>query len=266
MIFKNKKCEIPIFMYHRVIKASDEEGIYGTYVYEAELIKQFDLIKKNRYTPITFEDIEKGILEKKGKYVVLTFDDGYSDNYTILFPLLKKYKFKAVIYPVIGEKYNRWDCERVTEAEKKLQLMSWEQMQKMSESGLVEFGGHTVTHCNLNEISEKDAEAEIRNCKEVIEEKLGKKVLSFAYPYGFFSEKHEKIVEKIGYKYAIATDSGSADFFKNLFHIRRIGIFSKDDIRRYEKKIKGNYNSIKIRNERLKEFRRKIKKILGWKK
>lgn len=266
MTFKNKKYEIPIFMYHRIIKQQEEEGIYGTYVYEKELEKQFNYIKDKGYTPIVFEDIEKGILEKNSKYVVLTFDDGYLDNYTILFPMLKKYSFKAVIYPVTGERYNRWDCERVAGAEKKLQLMNWEQMREMSESGVIEFGGHTVTHCNLNEISENEAKTEIKKCKEELEEKLEKKILSFAYPYGFFNEKHEKMVEETGYKYGIATDSGTADFFENLYHIRRIGIFSKDDIKKYEKKIKGNYNSIKIRRERLKEFRRKIKKILGWKK
>ncbi|MGL4998635.1 MAG: polysaccharide deacetylase family protein, partial [Cetobacterium sp.] len=164
------------------------------------------------------------------------------------------------------EKYNRWDHERDNGAEKKLQLMNWEQMREMSESGLVEFGGHTVTHCNLKEISENEAKTEMKKCKEELEEKLEKKVLSFAYPYGFFTEKHEEIAKKIGYKYALATDSGSSDFFENLFHIRRIGIFSKDCIKKYKKKIRGNYNTIKIRDERLKDFRRKIKKILGWKK
>lgn len=84
-----EKLEIPVLMYHRIIADKKEEGIYQTYIYKKELIKQFDLLKEKNIKLIPFTDIENGILEKDDKYAILTFDDGYLDNYTILFPLLK---------------------------------------------------------------------------------------------------------------------------------------------------------------------------------
>ena len=118
----SKNFEIPVLMYHRIIERKEEEGIYQTYVYKKELIKQFDLLKEKNIKLITFTDIENGILEKDGKYAILTFDDGYLDNYTILFPLLKKYNFKAVIYPVTDLDYNIWDSEEHFPFEKNYSL------------------------------------------------------------------------------------------------------------------------------------------------
>lgn len=260
----NKKLEIPILMYHRVIREKDEEGIFGTYVYENELRKQFEYLRSENIKPITFSDIEEGILDKKNKVVVLTFDDGYSDNYTILYPLLKEFGFKAVIYPVTEEDYNLWDSENKSNPEKKLQLMSWEEIRELNDSGLIEFGAHTKTHCNLLETNNQLSFSEIEESKKTLEKELGIEVLSFAYPYGFFNEEHKKMLEVIGYKYGIATASGPVDFYEDLYHIRRIGIFSKDDIKRYKRKVKGNYNTKKIRDEKIKDFRRKIKGIFGW--
>ncbi|MGL5356434.1 MAG: polysaccharide deacetylase family protein [Cetobacterium sp.] len=259
-----KKIEIPIFMYHRIIRFKEEEGVFGTYVYEAELRKQFQYLKTKKIQPITFSDINDGILEKKGNYIILTFDDGYEDNYTILFPLIKEFNFKVVIYPVTHEDYNVWDSKNPTTPEKELKLMSWKQMNELKESGLVEFGGHTKTHCNLLEISALDSLKEIKESKEELEKRLDIEILSFAYPYGFFTEDHKGILEKIGYKYGIATATGPTNFYEDLYHIRRIGIFSKDDLNKYKKKVKSNYNIKKVKAEKLKEIRRKIKSIFGW--
>lgn len=260
----NKKIEIPILMYHRVIKEKSEEGIFGTYVYESELKKQFNFLKSKNIKPITFEDIDTGILDKKDKYVILTFDDGYSDNYTILYPLLKEFGFKAVIYPVTDQSYNLWDTEHPTTPEKKLPLMDWKQLRELKDSGLIEFGAHTKNHCNLLEVNNQKAFLEIEDSKKALEKELGIEVLSFAYPYGFFNDEHKKMVELAGYKFGVATASGPVNFYEDFYHIRRIGIFSKDNINRYKRKVNGDYNSKKVRAENLKEFRRKIKRLFGW--
>ncbi|MGL5051111.1 MAG: polysaccharide deacetylase family protein [Fusobacteriaceae bacterium] len=262
----NKKIELPIFMYHRVIKTKDEEGIFGTYVYESELKKQFQYLKSSGIETITFQDVKDGILEKKGKYIILTFDDGYKDNYTILYPLLKEFSFKAVIYPVTNEDYNSWDSDNSINPEKKLELMSWKEMYELKESGLVEFGAHTKTHCNLLKTSKLQFLEEIRDSKLELEKRLSINVLSFAYPYGFFTKEHKDMLKEFGYVYGVATATGPTNFYEDLYHIRRIGIFNKDNIVRYKKKVKSNYSLKKVRAEKLKEFRRKIKALIGWKK
>lgn len=262
-----KKIEIPILMYHRIIEEKIEEGIYGTYVYKNELVKQFDYLKEKKIQPITFQDIEAGVLNNKNqKFVILSFDDGYLDNYTILFPLLKKYNYKAVIYPVTNEEYNAWDSENKIPLEKKIPLMNWNQMREMKKTGLVEFGGHTKKHCDLLQIDNEKALKEIKECKEILEQELESQIISFAYPYGFFNIEHKEILKNEGYKYGVATASGPVNFFEDFYHIRRIGIFSKDDIKKYSKKVSGKYNSKKVRSEKIKKLRKKIKDIIGWSK
>lgn len=257
----SKNFEIPVLMYHRIIERKEEEGIYQTYVYKKELIKQFDLLKEKNIKLITFADIENGILEKDGKYAILTFDDGYLDNYTILFPLLKKYNFKAVIYPVTDLDYNIWDNEEHFPFEKKLQLMSWDQMREMLKSGLVEFGGHTRNHCDLLVVDREIAFNEIKECKEILEKELNREVLSFSYPFGRFNDSHKIMLRDIRYKYGVAIESGPANFGEEPYSIRRIEIYDRVNIRQYKRMIGGNYNRRKIRVEKLKKI---VKKVIGW--
>lgn len=251
------KKEIPILMYHRVIDDKKLTGKFGTYVLKEELEKQFELLKSKGYKTLFFSDLNQEILknEKKERYVILTFDDGYMDNYTILLPLLKKYEFKATIYPVVNLKRNVWDIEK---GEVSLELMGKEEFKELDRSGLVEFGGHTLTHCNLLEVDEETVIREINESKKILEEILEKEIISFAYPYGFFNEEIEKVVKNAGYIYGIATATGPDIIEENLYHIRRIGIFPKDDIQRYAKKITGKYNFEKRRKENLKKLRRKF--------
>ena len=179
-------------------------------------------------------------MTKKRKYIILTFDDGYKDNYDLLFPLLKKYNMKAVIYMVSDEKYNKWDVE--TSGEKKFDLMSKDEMLEMHKSGLVEFGGHTLHHPKLNTLTEKEQKHEIEENKIYLEETLGEKLCSFAYPYGIFNATSKKIVKELGFNYGLATDSGAFYIDDDLYQVRRIGIFSDITMSKFKRRVKGNYN------------------------
>lgn len=255
--------ELPVLMYHRIINSKEEEGIHRTYVYKDSLIKQFNLLKEKNMKTITFKDIDAGALKENEKFVILTFDDGYLDNYTILFPLLKEYNFKAVIYPVSHLYYNSWDSERQIPLEKKLSLMTWEQMREMEKSGLVEFGGHTKNHYNLLKIDKKIAFDEIKECKEQLEKELKKPIISFSYPYGAFDEEHKVMVQNVGYKYGIATEKGPANLQGDFYSIRRIEINHTIDMKKYEKMLDGNENARKIRIEKIKKI---IKTVARWNK
>src|ERR1035437_2235914 len=98
--------QIPVVMYHRVVDTTMETGKHNIYVYRESLVKQFEYLKKNGYKTLTFKNLEESMTHDK--CVILTFDDGYEDNYNILFPLLKKYQFTAVIFLVTRQKRNEW--------------------------------------------------------------------------------------------------------------------------------------------------------------
>ncbi|KLN65573.1 polysaccharide deacetylase family protein [Vibrio sp. VPAP30] len=245
--------EMPIIMYHRFIKDDNEKGVHGTYLHVDMLEKHFKLIKKMGFETITFEDLaKKGLisrLEYGKRYIVITVDDGYRDNYELLLPLLKKYNFKAVVYAVTGETFNRWDVEVADNPEKPVTLMNANELKTLSDSGLIEIGGHTVSHPHLNTLSPEKQEAEIKDNKEELERLLGKSLTSFAYPYGSLDTDSKYIADKLGYQFAVATNSGPLATHQDPFQIRRIAIFPRTSTFGLLRKIRGSYLFKKLKNK-----------------
>lgn len=245
--------EVPVIMYHRFINSDEQKGVHGTYLHVDMLEKHFKLLKRMGFETLTFEDLnDKGLihrLEAGKRYIIITVDDGYKDNYDLLLPLLKKYQFKAVIYAVTGETYNRWDAESSENPEKPVDLMSHEQLRALSESGLVEIGGHTLTHPKLNALSKEQQANEIFNNKKVLENLIGKPLTSFAYPFGLFNQDSKDLAKEAGYSFSVATNSGPLTIHSDWFQIRRIAIFPKTNTLGLWRKVKGNYNYRKYLNK-----------------
>lgn len=237
--------EMPIIMYHRFIKDESEKGVHGTYMHVNMLEKHFKLLKRLGYQTLTFADLaEQGFSERLSpnkKYIMITVDDGYKDNYELLFPLLKKYNFKAVIYAVTGEQFNRWDVEHPDNPEKRVELMSPAQIKEMADSGLVEFGGHTLTHPHLDTLDKLTQHIEIKENKEQLEQLIGQPLLSFAYPFGSHNQDSKDLSQELGYPFAVATNSGPLAMHEDPYQIRRIAIFPRTDVFGLWRKIRGNY-------------------------
>lgn len=248
-----KKYEIPVIMYHRVIRDKSEGGVHGIYVTESQFEKHLKYLKQKGFETITFKDLlnnkYKDRFNREKKQIILTFDDGYTDNYNYAFPLLKKYGFKCVIYLLSHLNYNKWDVEVKENPEHKFDLMDMSMIKEMEEYG-IEFGGHTKTHPKLATLPIEIAQEEILTSKKVLEEKLGHALISFAYPYGNLNKDVKKIVKNSGYNFAVATDSGNISFSEDLFQIRRIGIFSTNNFFTFKRKVSGKYNFIKIKREK----------------
>ncbi|WP_294093537.1 polysaccharide deacetylase family protein [uncultured Cetobacterium sp.] len=251
-IVKKKKYEMPVIMYHRVIKDESEKGVHGTYVTVKQFDEQMKYLKNKGYETVTFEDLLKNKykqrFDKDKKWIMLTFDDGYKDNYENAFPILKKYQFKGIIYILDGVKYNKWDVDDKNNPEKEFPLMNAEELLEMQKYG-IEFGGHTSTHPKLAELSLENVKKEIILSKNNIENLVGKELLSFAYPYGSLNEDVKKIAQESGYQFAVATDSGSITFSDDLFEIRRVGIFPTNNLFNFKRKVSGRYNFIKVKRE-----------------
>ena len=245
-----KKYEIPVIMYHRVINKSENEGIYGTYIYEDIFRKHLQYLKDKNYTVITFKDLDKigwrNRFEKGKKYIILTFDDGYKDNYDLAFPILKEFDFKATIFLMGRSTYNEWDVKAGGEIE--FPLMSVEMIKEMQDYG-IEFGAHTFNHPKINTLSNEEIEHQIVDVKKPLEEKIGKEIITFAYPYGILNDYAKEMAKKAGYTFALATDSGSVCLSDDLYQIRRIAIFPNTNLFSFKRKVAGNYNFIKIKRE-----------------
>lgn len=240
-LLRGKK-EIPILMYHRVVRNKKEAGKEGIYITQDKFEWQMRYLFKKGYKTITFNEY-KGYEDKA---VILTFDDGYEDNYAIVFPILRKYNFKAVIFLVPGLKENLWDKDKPLEP--RLKLLSEDQILEMSRYGF-EFGSHSLTHPHLTRINEEGAIEEIFKSKEKLERLLKCKVISFAYPYGELNEKIKDIIRLAGYKYAVTTDYGPPFIDDDLLCIRRIPVFPKTGKLSFKHKIRGDYFWYKLKKK-----------------
>ncbi|WP_339059046.1 polysaccharide deacetylase family protein [Fusobacterium animalis] len=245
-----KKYDVPVIMYHRVINNPENEGVYGTYIYEDMFKKHLQYLKDKNYTVITFKDLDKigwrNRFEKDKKYIILTFDDGYKDNYDLAFPILKEFNFKATIFLMGSLTYNEWDVK--AGGERKFSLMSVEMIKEMQDYG-IEFGAHTFNHPKINTLSNEEIEHQIVDVKKPLEEKIGKEIITFAYPYGILNDYAKEMAKKAGYTFALATDSGSVCLSDDLYQIRRIAIFPNTNLFSFKRKVAGNYNFIKIKRE-----------------
>lgn len=230
--------EIPILCYHRVVAGPAEIGKHGIYVTSEQFDTHMALLAGNGFKTVSFEEALKYKKENaRGKFVLITFDDGYSDNYFNAFPILKKYGFKALVFLVAGLESNVWDRGG---GEHQFMMMNVEQLIEMNKYG-IEFGSHTVNHKDLTKIPLTEAAYELFESKKMLEERLGCGVSAFAYPYGNCNEDVKKLARDAGYKYAFATDKAPLGLHEDFYQIRRIGVFPNTNSFGFSRKIKGNY-------------------------
>lgn len=197
--------KIPILMYHS-ISNSDNPKFKQFTVAPKLFAEQMAYLHQHRYTPITVSQFVEaqaqggaGLPERP---VILTFDDGFADFYNEALPVLKRYGFTATLYVTTGfvNETSRWLQH---EGEMNRPMLTWEQLREISESG-IECGGHSQNHPQLDTVSPAVAAREIVQSKKVLEEHLGQKVSSFAYPFGYYLPNVRKQVQEAGYTSACA--------------------------------------------------------------
>lgn len=179
----------------------------------------------NVYNPIPLERMAQHIqngTSLPSKAIAVTFDDGYRDNYENAFPILKNYNIPATVFLTTGfigtGEIPRWDKEYYKND--KALMLSWEQVQEMSDNGIF-FGSHTVTHPFLTRISRKQAQKEIRQSMDIIEQQIGKPITTFAYPSGNFNSEIKEIVKDAGYTAAVSTIPGYNKMHDDVHTLKR---------------------------------------------
>lgn len=209
-----KSIKVPILLYHYVeyIKDPGDTIRKSLDILPTTFEAEITTLKDAGYSFVTMADLANTLDDRvtlPSKIVVLTFDDGYRDFYTDVFPILKRYQVKATVYivPNFLNKPNNMDTWMIKE---------------IAKSGLVEIGAHTMNHAYLAGLPLKRVEYEVMQSKKYLEKLLGFRVVSFAYPYGAFDNTTIDVVEKAGFKSAVTTISGIFAQDLNRFFLYRI--------------------------------------------
>lgn len=209
-----KSVRLPILMYHYVEIVQDPGDLtrikmnIGPSYFEYQL----QSIKNAGYRTVFMRSVPgmvSGARTVPPKTLALTFDDGYEDFYTYVFPLLKKYQIRATIY-VISNYIGRYG------------YLNESQIREILASGLVELGGHTLDHLDLASIKTEVAWKEIYDSKINLEKMFGVTVPSFAYPYGAFNSSVINLTKKAGYTNAVSVIPGINQSEDNMFYLYRL--------------------------------------------
>jgi len=200
---------VPVICYHSI--GNDPTGKSPLIISKEKFREHLKTIKDDGYTTLTMAELNDYLFKDKPipeKSVVLTFDDGYIDNYTNVFPILKEFNMKATMF-IISTYLDG------------VSYMTPNQVKEMSDYG-IDIESHTVTHRQLSTLSYEEQLKELKNSKATIENITGKPIISVAYPEGKFNEDTKKAVLEAGYSMGFTIDRGYADRSDNAAQLNRI--------------------------------------------
>lgn len=170
--------------------------------------------------------------------ILLTFDDGYRDNYESAFEVLCRHGFTATIFVpsayVAG--HNEWEAQG-----EPVPLLDWSQITQMAQAG-IDFGSHTATHLDSRQATLEVLREEVVGSKQALETHLGRPVIAFAYPYGYQHPELPGLLCDAGYHYAfLAATYGINTPQTDPYALHRLPIWGTDSLRRFAAKVRGWY-------------------------
>jgi peptidoglycan/xylan/chitin deacetylase (PgdA/CDA1 family) len=227
-----------ILMYHSVSDRAD----YFSSVSPEAFGEHMKYLADKKYEVITLGELVRRLQSKEplGGAVVITFDDGYEDNLTTVYPVLKQYGFPATIFVTTG---------LVGKQDKRqMQMLTADQLRTLESSGLFSIEPHTASHPRLSKLAKDAAREEIEQSRTTLETLLGKKCTTFAYPYGDYNAETLEVVRAAGFDAAVTVVEGTVSSTSNLVELPRVSI----DRSTTPTQLRGKLSTAVDRYERLK--------------
>ena len=231
---------IPVLAYHKIDRPDKNALVRGGFTPPKRFARQMRFLLKNNFVFYTAAEliefyIENGEFPAKG--ISLTFDDGWQDNYTNAFPVLRELGIKATVF-LVPSCIGRTSAKVVADGEPARAHLTEEQILEMSGHN-IEFGSHTVNHLHLDKIAPAEIKYEVEESKKQIEELVQKPCKVFAYPAGFFTETARELVRQADYIAAFSTVYAD-DMPLNLHSLNRTEILRRDRfLFQFNRKIKS---------------------------
>ena len=213
-----------ILGYHSVSAHRSDALAVRTDVFDAQLA----WLRARWYRSLTLAQYLAEPVQRGERIVILTFDDGYRDNFTEALPVLRKHGYVGTFFVVsepLGTDHTfYWDEPKIAAGAPRnlFGVMSWEQVHELAESGM-EIGSHTATHPELTRLTHEQCRDEIVRSRRDLTQALGREIVSFCYPRGLFDERITQLVEEAGYSCAVVSPERHG-IPLGMHTLRRIGV------------------------------------------
>lgn len=202
--------QIPILVYHSVEPATTKkEGAMQKHyhIYPENFEAQMLYLKDHGYSPIPFQQAIHyyrfgGKLPEKP--VVITFDDGWKNQFTYAYPILKKFGYPATFFIITKSRGGVY--------------MSWDDIRELDQAGM-DIGSHTETHANLAKSDASMIMREVAQSRETLEREVGHPIESIAYPYYGNNTHAQELVREAGYRAARAGWTGKRNSLESLYQL-----------------------------------------------
>ncbi len=212
-----RQVRAPILMYHYVSAPPA-----GSDVYRRDLSVTPDLLRSHLqalddagYTSISMYDLVGHLNQGTPlpeKPVILTFDDGYRDNYENAFPLLQEYGMTAMFFVV---------TDYMDEGNPL--YLSWDMAREMQDAGMF-IESHGRNHASLRNRNDDYLVWQALGSAETIEYELGKRPRFITYPFGHYDNNTIRIFESAGFWGGVTVNAGATHSTENLFQLRRVRV------------------------------------------
>lgn len=205
-----------VMMLHRVSEVRENHHLVVTADY---LGKAIDRYIQQGFDLVSIDEVARRVVNKdKRKYVCLTFDDGYADNIELAYPVLKKRKVPFCLYATRdyyrGKSHPSWSADAP--------MITVEQLLQLANDPLCTIGVHTCTHPHLSQLSVEQQHKELADCKDDLEQLLGREVIHLAYPYGDYDSNTITIANQLGFLTATTTSGRAVRTDSKLLELDRV--------------------------------------------
>jgi len=250
---------IPILMYHQVGSPVEGAPFCRDSVSPGRFATQMGALLDAGYEAIPLSGLasasQRRPRETPGRRAVLTFDDGYRDQFLNAFPVLRRHRLPATFFLVAGSIGRPSPLPHLSLPDSDARdggpasgwlPLSWAEIEEMSRGG-IEVGSHGLSHRSLGSMSLEEAELEVRRSREILGKRLGIPVDLFAYPfgsaaYGDFDVEIQATLRAAGYRAACTTVIGRNGGGSDLLALRRIPMEERDGPFRVRCKLAGAYD------------------------
>ena len=245
---------VPILMYHSVSERAQPRFRKFTLA-PALFAEQMAYLAQHHYTTLTvsqYISMRATGVALPESVVLLTFDDGFADFYSAALPILKQHGFVATLYVAtafVG------DVSRFLqrEGETTRVMLTWDQLAEIASAG-IECGAHGHDHMQLDVLPTDAARVQIVRSKQVLEDKLSRRIATFAYPYGYYRSAVKQLVRAAGYSSACAVRYRVSSAADELFALSRLIVTVDTGLERFIDLVAGRSPQVHPWYERSRAF------------